>query len=81
MHTDGIHIWNCVANEGATAQMILHDGMGLNWQGYYTTGLVDYYGCSGPMYSKWLPFSTKITKNLKRSKIFNHLTVIAEWKN
>jgi len=44
MHKDGIHIWNCVANEGATAQMILHDGMGSNWQGYYTTGLVDYYG-------------------------------------
>ena len=44
MHRDGIHIWNAVATEGATAQMILHDGMGLNWQGYYTTGLVDYYG-------------------------------------
>jgi len=24
--------------------MVLHDGMGLNWPGYYTTGLVDYYG-------------------------------------
>jgi amidase len=44
MHLDGIHIWNCVATEGALAQMILHDGMGLNWQGYYTTGIVDYYG-------------------------------------
>jgi len=44
MHLDGIHIWNCVATEGALAQMVLHDGMGLNWQGYYTTGLVDYYG-------------------------------------
>ncbi len=44
MHTDGIHIWNCIATEGALTQMILHDGMGLNWQGYYTTGLVDYYG-------------------------------------
>jgi amidase len=44
MHKDGIHIWNCVANEGATAQMVLHDGMGLNWEGYYTTGILDYYG-------------------------------------
>jgi amidase len=44
MHLDGIHIWNCVATEGALAQMVLHDGLGLNWQGYYTTGLVDYYG-------------------------------------
>jgi amidase len=24
--------------------MVLHDGMGLNWQGYYTTTLVDHYG-------------------------------------
>lgn len=44
MHRDGIHIWNAIATEGALAQMVLHDGMGLNWDGYYTTGLVDYYG-------------------------------------
>ena len=44
VHRDGIHIWNCVATEGALAQMVLHDGMGLNWQGYYTTSIVDYYG-------------------------------------
>lgn len=44
MHRDGIHIWNAVATEGALAQMVLHDGMGLNWPGYYTTALVDYYG-------------------------------------
>ncbi|UCF92541.1 MAG: amidase [Desulfobacterales bacterium] len=44
MHRDGIHIWNAIATEGALGQMILHDGMGLNWQGYYTTGIVDYYG-------------------------------------
>jgi amidase len=44
LHRDGIHIWNAVAVEGALAQMVLHDGMGLNWQGYYTTSLVDHYG-------------------------------------
>jgi amidase len=44
MHRDGVHIWNAIATEGALAQMVLHDGMGLNWEGYYTTGLVDYYG-------------------------------------
>lgn len=44
IHRDGVHIWNAIATEGALAQMILHDGMGLNWEGYYTTGLVDYYG-------------------------------------
>ncbi|NNN19947.1 MAG: amidase, partial [Acidimicrobiaceae bacterium] len=44
MHKDGIHIWNCIGTEGPLAQMILHEGMGLNWQGYYNGGLVDYYG-------------------------------------
>ena len=44
MHRDGLHIWNCVATEGALAQMVLHDGMGLNWQGYYTTAIQDFYG-------------------------------------
>ncbi len=44
MHRDGVHIWNAVATEGALSQMILHNGMGLNWEGYYTTSIVDYYG-------------------------------------
>ena len=44
MHRDGLHIWNAVATEGALSQMVLHDGMGLNWEGYYNTGILDYYG-------------------------------------
>jgi len=44
LHRDGIHIWNAIAIEGSLAQMIRGDGMGLNWEGYYNTGLVDYYG-------------------------------------
>jgi amidase len=44
LHRDGIHIWNAIAIEGALAQMIRADSMGLNWKGYYTTTLVDYYG-------------------------------------
>jgi amidase len=46
MHREGIHIWNAVATEGALAQMVLHEGMGLNWQGYYSTAIVDFYGRS-----------------------------------
>jgi len=44
MHRDGVHIWNTIATEGPLAQMVLHNGMGLNWEGYYTTAILDYYG-------------------------------------
>lgn len=44
IHRDGIHIWNAIAIEGAAAQMVLHESHGLNWKGYYNTGLIDYYG-------------------------------------
>ncbi len=41
MHRDGIHIWNAIAIEGATAQMLKGNSMGTNWKGYYTTSLLD----------------------------------------
>ena len=41
MHLDGIHIWNAIAIEGATALMIKGNSMGTNWEGYYNTGLLD----------------------------------------
>lgn len=43
MHRDGIHIWNAIAIEGATALMIKGNGMGTNWEGYYNTGLLDVF--------------------------------------
>ncbi|MGE0483129.1 MAG: amidase [Gammaproteobacteria bacterium] len=43
MHRDGIHIWNGIAVEGATALMIKGNGMGTNWKGYYNTGLLDVF--------------------------------------
>ena len=43
LHRDGIHIWNGVAIEGATALMIKGNGMGTNWKGYYNTSLLDVY--------------------------------------
>jgi amidase len=43
MHRDGLHIWNAVAVEGATALMLKGNSMGTNWKGYYTTPLLDTY--------------------------------------
>src|SRR5438067_1314700 len=42
-HRDGIHVWNGVAVEGATALMVAGNSMGTNWKGHYTTSLLDVY--------------------------------------
>lgn len=42
-HRDGIHIWNGVAVEGATAFMVKGNGMGTNWEGWYNTSLLDVF--------------------------------------
>jgi amidase len=44
MHRDGIHIWNAIAVEGATALMLKGNSMGTNWKGAYTTSLLDAFG-------------------------------------
>src|SRR3712207_9324963 len=43
MHRDGIHVWNAIAIEGATALMVDGNSMGTNWKGHYTTSLLDAY--------------------------------------
>jgi len=43
LHRDGIHIWNGIAIEGATAFMIKGNGMGTNWKGWYNTSLLDVF--------------------------------------
>ncbi|MGI8539986.1 MAG: amidase [Rubrobacteraceae bacterium] len=44
LHRDGIHIWNGIAIEGATELMVRGNSMGTNWQGHYSTSLLDAYG-------------------------------------
>ncbi|MFP6778627.1 MAG: amidase [Alphaproteobacteria bacterium] len=43
MHSYGIDIWNAVAVEGATELMLKGNSMGTNWEGYYSTSLLDAY--------------------------------------
>ena len=42
-HRDGMHVWNAIALEGATALMVAGNSMGSNWKGHYTTSLLDVY--------------------------------------
>lgn len=44
LHRDAIHLWNAIALEGATAQMVRGNASGWNWKGHYSTGLIDSYG-------------------------------------
>ncbi len=44
MHSDGVHIWNAIAIEGATELMVRGNSMGTNWEGHYSTSLLDAFG-------------------------------------
>ena len=43
-HADAMHVWNVIATEGATAQMVDANAYGMNWQGLYDPELIAYYG-------------------------------------
>jgi amidase len=61
MHRDGMHIWFAIVGEGALSQMILHNGMGRNWQGYYHTEMVDYFGKAKKELADQFPDTVKFT--------------------
>lgn len=42
-HRDGMHVWTPIAVEGATRLMVAGNSMGTNWQGHYTTSLLDIF--------------------------------------
>jgi amidase len=43
-HRDAMHVWNIIATEGATAQMIDGNAYGMNYKGLYDPELIAYYG-------------------------------------
>jgi amidase len=43
-HSDAMHVWNVIATEGATGQMIDGNAYGMNHHGLYDPELVGYYG-------------------------------------
>jgi amidase len=43
-HLHGAKIWDVIATEGATAQMVDGNGYGMNWQGLYDPELIAHYG-------------------------------------
>ena len=60
MHLDGIAIWTPIALEGLQAQMMNGNGMGFNWEGMYTTSLLD-------AHANWRARANQLSRTLKIS--------------
>jgi amidase len=43
-HRHALHVWNVIATDGATIQMVEGNGYGHNWEGLYDPELIAYYG-------------------------------------
>ncbi|HYM33154.1 MAG TPA: amidase [Candidatus Cybelea sp.] len=60
MHLDGPAIWTPIALEGLMAQMMHGNGMGFNWEGMYTTSLLD-------AHANWRARANELSRTLKIS--------------
>ena len=60
MHLDGVPIWTPIALEGLVAQMMHGNGMGFNWEGLYTTSLLD-------AHANWRARANQLSRTLKIS--------------
>ncbi len=60
MHRIGKDIWSPIGNEGLMAQMMRGNGMGFNWKGQYTLGLLD-------MHAAWRERANDLSDTLKVS--------------
>jgi amidase len=60
MHLDGLAIWTPIALEGLQAQMMRGNGMGFNWEGLYTTSLLD-------AHANWRARANQLSRTLKIS--------------
>ena len=58
MHRIGKDIWLPIAAEGAQAQMMMGNGMGFNWKGFYTVSLLD-------AHSAWRARANELSDSLK----------------
>ena len=62
MHLDGPAIWTPIALEGLQAQMMRGNGMGFNWEGLYTTSLLD-------AHANWRARANQLSRTLKISML------------
>jgi amidase len=58
-HVDAMHVWNVIATEGATAQMVDGNAYGMNWEGLYDPELIAFYG------AQWRERADKFSETVK----------------
>ncbi|HEY3239539.1 MAG TPA: amidase family protein, partial [Acidimicrobiia bacterium] len=58
-HTDAMHVWNVIATEGATAQMVDGNAYGINWDGLYDPELIAHYG------QQWRQRADRLSETVK----------------
>jgi amidase len=60
-HRDGLHVWNVIATDGATAQMIDGNGYGMNSPGLYDPELIAHYAQGRREHAAQMSESLKLT--------------------
>ncbi|HEV3363743.1 MAG TPA: amidase family protein, partial [Acidimicrobiia bacterium] len=58
-HADAMHVWNVIATEGATVQMVEGNAYGRNYFGLYDPELIAYYG------NQWRERSERFSRTVK----------------
>ncbi|MEU0266790.1 amidase [Nocardioides sp. NPDC006303] len=58
-HLDGTALWDVIATEGATWQMVDGNGYGMNWKGRYDPELMAHYG------SRWRQDASQFSETVK----------------
>jgi Asp-tRNA(Asn)/Glu-tRNA(Gln) amidotransferase A subunit family amidase len=60
-HRDGLHVWNVIATDGATSQMIDGNGYGMNSAGLYDPELIAHYANGRREHAAEMSESLKLT--------------------
>lgn len=58
-HLHGARIWDIIATEGATVQMVDGNGYGMNWQGLYDPEVIEFYG------NRWRQDGSQFSETVK----------------
>jgi amidase len=68
-HAHGARIWDVIATEGATAQMVDANGYGMNWQGLYDPEVMAHYG------EKWRADGGEFSETVKLVLLAGRYTI------
>jgi amidase len=68
-HVHGMRVWDVIATEGATAQMVDGNGYGMNWSGLYDPEIIDYYG------ARWRGDGSQFSETVKLVLLTGRYTI------